>query len=68
MITEAIKYMHLEEDAKAVAKHLRAIVNPETTEVEKAELQFRVALRLSRIEHEMKLIRNAISEGEVIDD
>jgi Arc/MetJ family transcription regulator len=68
MITEAIKYMHLEEDAKAVGKHLRAIVDPKTTEEQKAELQFRVALRLSRLEHEMKLIRNALTQGKEKED
>ena len=68
MITEAIKYMHLEEDAKAVARHLREIVDPETPDDKKAELRFRVALRLSRIEHEMKLIRNALTQGKETED
>ena len=68
MITEAVKYMHLEEDAKAVGKHLRAIVDPETADDKKAELRFRVALRLSRLEHEMKLIRNALIQGKETED
>jgi hypothetical protein len=68
MITEAVKYMHLQEDAKAVAKHLQEIVSPETADDKKAELRFRVALRLSRIEHEMKLIRNALAEERIVED
>ena len=60
MITEAVKYMHLQEDAKAVEKHLHAIVDPKTTEAEKPELRFRAAIRLRRIEREVNLLREAM--------
>ena len=60
MITEAVKYMRLQEDASAVARHLRAIVNPETPEAEKPELRFRAAVRLRRIEREVELLKDAI--------
>lgn len=63
-VSEAVRYMHLQEDAKAVAKYLRAIAEPDTGEAEKKELRFRAAVRLLRMEREVELVSEALGEGD----
>jgi Arc/MetJ family transcription regulator len=63
-ITAAIRYMHLQEDATAVSKLLRAIVDPDTPAEKKAELRFRAALRLHRLEREVELVSETLGEPE----
>jgi len=61
-VIEAARYMHLQEDAKAVAKYLRALAEPGISEAEKKELRFRAALRLLRLEREVELVGKALED------
>lgn len=64
VIEAASRFMHLEEDSKAVAKLLRALADPDIDASEKDTLRFRAGLRLMRLSREVELIGEALDSDE----
>lgn len=54
------KYLHIEEDGKALAKYLRELDRDDLDPKERDEIKFRAGLRIMRLEKELAVAAVAV--------